>query len=197
MYPFALHKGQKSKKALLWVFFLGLVVAGSCFFGYYKYDMRRRQRMYDDIIGGAARRHCIDSRLLRAVIMQESGFRSNVRGTKGEMGLMQVMPNEKGAAQDWANFHRCARPCPGLIADPQMNIEIGAWFLSRALKRWRKYDDYVQLALCEYNAGWTNANNWKPVVYDGGVAERITFKSTRAYVQGIMKKYQELQKQEE
>ncbi len=192
MYPFALHKGHQSKKALVWIFFLGLLVAGLCFFGYYKYGYIKRQKLYDRVIERAARRHCIDSRLLRAVIMQESGFRSNIRGTSGEVGLMQVRPDARGATQDWANYYRCPRPCPGLVSDPELNIEIGAWYLARALRYWRDYDDYIELALCEYNAGRSRVMTWKPVMYNERVVERITLKSTRAYVQGIMKKYRKL-----
>ncbi|MDD3118920.1 MAG: lytic transglycosylase domain-containing protein [Victivallales bacterium] len=168
-----------------------MLIAGACFFWYYRYEYQQRCRAYDTIIHRAARRHCIDYRLLRAVIMQESNFRVNARGTSGEVGLMQVRPDAAGAAQDWAVSRRIPKPCPGLISDPELNIEIGAWYLSRALRHWRKYDDCIPLALCEYNAGWSNANNWKPVVYDGKVLDRITFRSTRAYVEGIMKKYQE------
>ena len=175
----------------------GLLVVGVWGFWYYQYDYRRRSRAYDAIIDRTARRHCVDSRLVRAVIMQESGFRLNVRGPCGEVGLMQVRPDTKGATQDWADSHRINKPCPGIVADPEMNIEIGVWYLARALRHWRKYDDCIPLALSEYNAGWSKADTWKPVLYDGKAIERISYRPTRAYVQGILKKYNELKKQKE
>ncbi len=80
--------------------------------------------------------------------------------------------------------------------DPRFNIEVGSWYLGRALKRWRNYNDCVALALCEYNAGQVRAEAWKPLTPEGSVRERIDIASTLGYVNDILEKYRDYQQQE-
>ncbi len=82
-----------------------------------------------------------------------------------------------------------------MLTDPRFNIEIGSWYLGRALKRWSKYDDCIALALCEYNAGQARAEAWKPLTTDGSVMERIQIASTLGYVNDILTKYREYQQE--
>ena len=79
--------------------------------------------------------------------------------------------------------------------DPALNIEIGSWYLGRALRNWQGYKDQVALALCEYNAGRKNALAWKPKDKNGTVIGNITYKSTREYVGDILRKYEEYRKE--
>lgn len=144
---------------------------------------------YDHLIAQAGRRHGVDSRLIKAVIYRESRFNPAAVGKAGEIGLMQIM--WKFSVQDWAKEHETAPPGAGTLFSPQLNIEIGAWYLARALAQWRDYKHGVELALCQYNAGDKRAQNWKPANYDGEVVSRITIKSARSYVETIMKKYRE------
>jgi len=120
----------------------------------------------------AGLRNGVDPCLLRAVIWKESKFDRSVIGSKGEIGLMQVM--QKYAAHDWAEAHRTQIPSPGALSDPEFNIEVGSWYLGRALKRWKEYNDCVALALCEYNAGYVRADSWKPANKADSVLERIS-----------------------
>ena len=106
---------------------------------------------------------------------------------------MQIMP--RYAAQEWADAHKVSVPSKGALTDPRFNIEIGSWYLGRALKRWKQYDDCIVLALCEYNAGLTRAEAWKPLTKNGSVMERIQIASTRGYVNDILVKYQEYQRE--
>jgi soluble lytic murein transglycosylase len=84
-----------------------------------------------------------------------------------------------------------------LLFSPSLNIEIGTWYLSRAMKTWRRYKHGTELALCQYNAGRSRAENWKPDSLDGEVLDRIKIKSTRAYVEVIMRKYRKYCKETE
>ena len=159
--------------------------------GYYLYEYR--DFAVDDTqfaaeIRDAAARHNIDSRLVRALIYEESRFRPGAVGRAGEVGLMQVMPNK--SAVDWARAHRV--PCPerGMLFSPRINLEIGCWYLSEGLKKFRDYDHGIELALARYNAGITRANTWKPQDKQGPVLEKIAIASTRKYVKNIMKRYQ-------
>lgn len=138
-------------------------------------------------IRSAAARHKVPEQLVRALIFQESRFDERARGRKGEIGLMQVLPS--GAVADWARINKVAEPGVDELFDPRMNLEIGCWFLGRALRRWEHYKDAVPLALAHYNAGESRANRWKPETKDGNVMPRITLPATKKYVIQIMKRY--------
>ena len=158
---------------------VGLWKAGSFILNY----MDRSTR-YDKIIVSAGRRNGVYPPLLKAVIWKESRFDASARGSKGEIGLMQVMP--QSAVKDWENtFHRQV-PSDGALMDPELNIEIGSWFLGRALNRWKDYTEAETLALCEYNAGIQRAESWKPLLHDGNVIQNIDIESTRKYVKDIL-----------
>ncbi len=147
------------------------------------------EEKYSDLIEESARRNGVDPDLVRAVIWRESKFDRTVIGSKGEVGLMQVMPGF--AATDWAKAKHRPVPTRAALSDPALNIEVGSWFLGRAYRRWSKYKDVIALTLCEYNAGYTRANNWKPKDLNGSMQERIQIVSTQKYVSDIIRKYTE------
>ncbi len=155
-------------------------------------DFCDRYSRYDALILEAGRRNGVDPRLLKAVIWRESRFRPDARGTKGEIGLMQIMP--KASAQDWADAQGVKLPSRGALADPALNIEIGSWYLGRALWKWRGYKDHVVLALAEYNAGPRNARAWKPQTPEGSALDKISIASTLSYVKSILGKYETYKK---
>ena len=140
---------------------------------------------YDRLIVKYGRRNGVDPTLLKAVIWKESRFDRNSRGGMGELGLMQILPD--GAVKDWANASGISVPSDGILMDPELNIEIGSWYLGRALERWKDYTEAETLALCEYNAGFQRANEWKPLLHDGTVIPNIDIESTRKYVEDILK----------
>ena len=180
------ERQKKSNRKSKIILAVSLVVF--CLLAFY-YNLRIDDSRYDAIIEKTAGKYNIDSRFLKAIIYRESKFDANARGTSGEIGLMQIMP--RGAAVDWARYYKHENVREGLLFNPELNIEIGAWYLSRALKRWRNYKHVKELALCQYNAGGKRANAWKPDNYDGNIIDRIKIRSTRAYVEFIMAKYKE------
>ncbi|MGN0867116.1 MAG: lytic transglycosylase domain-containing protein [Oligosphaeraceae bacterium] len=135
----------------------------------------------------SARRHGLSPALVRALVWKESRFRPDAVGAKGELGLMQVTA---GAAQDWARVHKTSRPRRRELLEPARNLDIGCWYLARALRHWEGYLSQESLALAEYNAGRTQVlRNWRPA--DPGTPlhlEEITFPETRDYIQSILQK---------
>jgi soluble lytic murein transglycosylase-like protein len=113
------------------------------------------------ILGYAATRNQLDPKLLRNVILKESGFRPCAVSPKGAQGLMQLMPSTIDQFQVGDAF------------DPKQNIDAGAKYLKQLLE---KYKGDIALALAAYNAG--------PAVVDnaGGVPD---VKETRDYVESI------------
>jgi soluble lytic murein transglycosylase-like protein len=113
------------------------------------------------ILGYAATTHQLEPKLLRALILQESGFRPCAVSTKGAQGLMQLMP---ATAQQFGVTD---------AMDPKQNVDAGAKYLKQLLD---KYKGDVPLALAAYNAGPNAVDN------AGGVPE---IKETRDYVEAI------------
>ncbi len=135
----------------------------------------------------AAIRYDLEPALVRAVVFQESRFNPKTRGSKGEVGLMQVLPS--GAVSEWAKSRRVASPRATQLYDPVLNLEIGCWYLSRAMQRWSAYRFQTELALAQYNAGASRVVRWKPPTIDGELEDRIDIESTKLYVRQVMTRY--------
>jgi len=191
------RKRRKSTAFLLLLLISFFAVLAAMFLwrtGVSFYDYFSRPRRYDQIIWSAGMRNHLDPALIKAVIWKESRFNRSARGSKGEIGLMQIMPIY--AATDWARAHRCKVPSNGALYDPELNIEVGSWYLSRAVHRYRRYKDCIALALCEYNAGSRRVADWKPSNPKQSVIGRITIPSTKQYVQDILEQYKYYKTQE-
>jgi soluble lytic murein transglycosylase len=132
---------------------------------------------------------------VKAVVWRESRFQADMKGRNGERGLMQVT---EVAARDWA----IAKGIPNFRAEellvPEVNLEVGAWYLNKAVQRWNATDDAVPFALAEYNAGKSRVDRWiraaiqktngRPVT-SRSFQESIDFPSTARYVRTILARY--------
>ena len=153
----------------------------------YKYWKDHR---FDDVIAAASRRYQLDPALVKAVIWRESGFNPGVRGRAGELGLMQV---REAAAFEWAASERLAGFDPAACLDPVTNIFAGAWYLRKALARYRAADNPASYALADYNAGRGNVLKWETgaaATNSATFLQRIQFPSTRGYVLSILHRAQ-------
>jgi soluble lytic murein transglycosylase-like protein len=97
-----------------------------------------RRKAFDQIIYAAARRHGVDTALVKAVIRAESDFVPHAVSPKGALGLMQLMPATARMHNVWRAF------------EPTQNVEGGVRHLRYLLDR---YGGNVRLALAAYNAG--------------------------------------------
>lgn len=163
------------------------VAAGVFFFAGSPRDLWVDDTLYSSEILEAAQRHALPPELVRAVVFQESRFDSRARGAKGEIGLMQLLP--EGAVAEWSRICKKKNPGEDQLFDPALNLEIGCWYLGRALRRWKDYKDCVELALIQYNAGEARAKRWKPDSHEESVLPRIKLRTTRRYVEQITKRY--------
>ena len=143
---------------------------------------------HDELIAGAAARHGVDPMLIKAVIWQESRFQPDKLGADGERGLMQVT---EPAAQDWAQALGVQTFVPEDLLDPKTNIEVGAWYLSEALKHWAAQEDPLPFALAEYNAGRSRVKRWAggAKISAEELAAAMDIASTRAYVAAVRGRY--------
>jgi soluble lytic murein transglycosylase len=143
---------------------------------------------YDEMIADAARKHEVDPLLVKAMVWRESAFHPDKVGTSGERGLMQV---GEAAAQDWAKAEKIETFVPTDLFDPKTNLEVGTWYIRRALERWKAKENPVPFALAEYNAGRVRVDRWVTATERGeeATAEHLTraidFPTTRKYIEDI------------
>lgn len=127
---------------------------------------------------------------MKAVVWRESRFNPGVRGSRGEIGLMQVLPD--AAAKDWADAEHLKILPPEHLLNPVTNTLAGAWYLSRLLKRYSQTDNPLPYVLADYNAGRSNVLKWnKGAAATNSMVflQQITFPGTKGYVQSVMRRY--------
>jgi soluble lytic murein transglycosylase len=152
-------------------------------------DQWRRMHLessQDNNILAASRKHGVDPALVKAVVWQESRFNPRARGSKAELGLMQIMEN---TGREWAGEQRVLSFSEETLLNPVENIDCGTWYLGKLLRRYRKTDNPVPYALADYNAGRGNVLKW--IKNDAATnstvfIEQIRFPSTREYVRNVI-----------
>ena len=139
-----------------------------------RYDMQllAKASQYDSIIEHAALSAAVESNLLRAVIVVESGFNSRAVSKRGAVGLMQLMP---ATASRFGVSNRY---------DARQNVHAGARYLKFLIDR---FGHDIRLALAAYNAGE------EAVARNGG--QIPPFSETMAYVPRVLKIYKLLGEQ--
>ena len=139
------------------------------------------------LIEQTARRHGVSPLLVRALIWKESRFDQFSVGSKGEIGLMQITD---GAVQDWARRTKSDKPSRFDLFIPEVNVEIGTWYLGQAARHWKGYASQDLLTLAEYNAGYGKVSgSWAPKDPQTVVVPAdITYPGTRQYVQMILER---------
>jgi soluble lytic murein transglycosylase len=176
-------------RAIGYLFFtlVFLVLAGAAGYLYWK-SQQPQESIYDPIIVNVARNEGVDPFLIRALIWRESHFDPLTHGGADEHGLMQVRPD---VGQIWAKANKVEDFNADKLYDPETNIRVGTWYLNKSLKRWSQTDDPATFALAEYNAGHSNALKWvDPLAPQSHLAflDRITYPNTRKYVETILAK---------
>jgi len=97
-----------------------------------------RPTEYDQLIARAAGDHSLDPRLVKSVMLVESGFNAAAVSPKGARGLMQLMP-ATATSHGVKNAH-----------NPAENIAGGTKYLSHLLEL---FDGNLEKSLAAYNAG--------------------------------------------
>ena len=127
------------------------------------------------------RRSGIDPLVLHAVIRQESRFQPDALSSAGAVGLMQLMPR---TAAEAARKEKMRKPGRRELLRPDVNIRLGAAYLSRLVKGYR--GDYFR-AVAAYNAGeaaverWWKRANGDPAAF----LEGVNYKETRFYLRRV------------
>ena len=130
------------------------------------------------------------------MIYAESRFRDQTSHA-GAKGLMQLLPS---TADDIARKSGGTAFVQGDLADPQVNISYGSFYLRYLLSR---YGGNIVLAVAAYNAGEGRVDKWIFAARHDGEdfdhARHIPFPETRHYVEQVLEmrgRYRERYKQE-
>ncbi len=138
---------------------------------------------HEDVIRQQADDKNLDPTLIAGVIYVESRFRDQTSHA-GAKGLMQLMPSTADYIAQKSGGTRFEQ---GDLADPQINISYGSWYLRYLLQR---YHGNEALALAAYNAGEGKVDEWWRAAADDGerfrVRAHIPFPETRAYVSKVL-----------
>jgi soluble lytic murein transglycosylase len=124
----------------------------------------------------------LDPYLVLAVIHTESRFQPEARSALGAVGLMQLMP-DTGL---WIGGHMGYELAESHLTDPEINIELGCWYLRYLLDQFE--GDYI-LALAAYNGGIGNVRQWlndPDLSSDGEHLTVIPFAETEKYIEKVM-----------
>lgn len=120
------------------------------------------------MIESVAKQHNFDPALLQAVAQVESNYRPNATGSKGEIGLFQIMPlHYKGKSEE--------------LYSPKVNAKEAIKVLKEAKKYCHVQDNLAWLSC--YNAGVTGA-------------KRITNPEEFQYVVRVRKAYNKVKAKE-
>jgi len=187
-------QGQTFSRILLALAAVAVLVtaSGAGFMGWHYWQKRVRSTAYDSLICQTAWRHGVAPSLVKAVIWQESRFHAHSVGRAKEMGLMQIT---EGAVIDWRQAFGRPMPSRVMCFDPSLNIEIGTWYLARAMRNWRQYRSADILALTEYNAGRTRARDAAPPNPQTEVTiAAVRVPSTRGYIVQVRRKWHDFER---
>jgi len=138
---------------------------------------------YSDLFAKKARLNKIDTNWARAIARQESAYQPTARSHVGARGLMQLMPR---TAQSTAKKNSIPYRRTSQLFSPEINISLGAAYLSEMQKRFNNNQVYATAA---YNAGPHRVKRWLKQRGDLPIdiwIETIPFKETRNYVKNVM-----------
>ena len=109
---------------------------------------------FDELIESSAREFSVDPKLVKSVMLVESGFNPAAISRKGARGLMQLMPT---TAKEVAKQQGLPYNADRLLSDPTYNLTLGRAFLDGLLERFS--GSYV-LSVAAYNAGPARVWQW-------------------------------------
>jgi peptidoglycan lytic transglycosylase len=138
---------------------------------------------HEDIIRQQAAEKGLDPSLIAGIIYTESRFRDQTSHA-GAKGLMQLLPS---TAHDIARKSGGTAFVQGDLANPQVNISYGSFYLRYLLRR---YGGNEVLAIAAYNAGEGRVDQWIFAARHRGEAfdraRHIPFPETRHYVEQVL-----------
>jgi len=141
---------------------------------------------FKDTVDKYSKMYSVDPLFILAVMRQESNFKPDAGSYAGARGLMQIMPatGESIAKQiSLPDFEE------GLLFDPEVNINMGAYYLGQQLDN---FNQSMVYCLGAYNGGPGSMSGWISqfgTVSEDEFIEHITFLETKEYIKRVMGNY--------
>jgi soluble lytic murein transglycosylase len=115
------------------------------------------------------------------VIKEESKFSKYAISPVGAVGLMQLMPR---TARLLARELKMPNYEQFRLYEPEVNIELGTYYLSKLLKQ---FNGELMFAIAAYNAGDGAAASWKKRKISN--PNDIPYRETRYFVRKVLRNY--------
>jgi len=153
--------------------------------------------VYSDYIINASKKYSIDPFLLLAIAREESRYNPEAISPAGAIGLLQIMPStarrlsleiKKDNGSVGGEVAVEPQRWHALLTDPALNIELGAFYLSRLIKRY----GVLSYAIAAYNAGEAAVDSWLKNNYsdEDEFIEDIPYGETINYVKRVLTTYE-------
>ncbi len=201
---------MKFYKVALVILFLCSITALSGYFWHYHHI-----HQYDPMITRIASRYGLDPLLVKSLIYEESYFKKDARSNAGAVGLMQVTPitvkewtrltNQQDLNKAFPNISENrniktnSSDVEKLLTYPEINLQVGCWYLDNLMKRYSNLEDALPMVLASYNAGPSHAQRWQQLTYQKEknrknkyrelYLEQIDFPETKRYVNSVLVRY--------
>jgi len=141
---------------------------------------------YHEYIEKYSQEYDVDPYLVLAVIKVESSFRHRAVSPKNAMGLMQITERTGKWGAEQIGLRSFSEE---MLFDPEYNIQIGCWYLSRL---YREFGD-TDLVIAAYNAGSGNVSKWlknRDLSRTGETLDKIPFRETEKYLKKVKNSYE-------
>jgi soluble lytic murein transglycosylase len=129
----------------------------------------------------------LDPDLLQALMREESALDPRALSWAGALGLCQLMP---ATAAGVAMQLKLKRPSTEMLLEPDLNIRLGARYLSDLIIRQKNVRQY---ALASYNAGEGAVSRWRKAAGPNAKidewVEMIPLAETRGYVKRVLRSW--------
>ena len=127
--------------------------------------------------------------LASAVVEVESSGRPEAVSSAGALGLMQLMP---ATAEAMANELGLAAPSAEDLFDPELNVRLGVYYLSKLRGT---FGDERAFVIAAYHAGPTRVGRWRHRRADlpaAKVVDELAPPKTRAYLKKVLARWKAL-----
>ncbi len=140
-------------------------------------DLNSHPRKYTEYVEKYASEYGVPEYIVYAVILEESGFTSNLASDDGRVGLMQISSDAFYDISDLLGENSEI----GILYDPETNIRYGTYYLSHLYTEYGRWKNVyaAYLADIEQYEAWiasgkyTDDNGNLNVVPDESVADKI------------------------
>ena len=164
-----------------WIFF-AVGFSFNCVSRVYLYPLKHKDYVFD-----SANYYGLDPLLIFSVIKVESDFDVNAKSNAGAIGLMQITSDTGKYVADMQGIVNYD------LTNAKTNIEFGCFYLKYLILKF----EYLDTALCAYNAGEGNVSAWlnnSKYSLDKKTLILIPFKETDEYLKKIHKTFENYRK---